>query len=485
MALMTGQEYRESLEKRRPLRVFMNGELLEDPIEHPVIKASVNSIALTYELAEDPEYREAMTTVSSLSGKLINRFCHLHQSTEDLYKKIGMQRLLGQKCGTCFQRCVGMDAFNATFLTTFEIDEKYGTDYHARFRKYLQEAEEKDWVVDGCMTDAKGDRKLRPSQQPEPDVYVHVVERRDDGIVIRGAKMHQTGAINSHEILVMPTIAMQEDDRDFAVACAVPADDPNITYIYGRQSCDTRLMEDPDGENMDAGSRFGGQEAIIVFEDVFVPNDRVFMDGEVDFTGRLVETFAGYHRQSYACKTGVGDVAIGAAALAAEYNGAERASHIKDKIIEMNHLNETMWACSVACSYKGEKTPAGNYLVDSLLANVCKQNVTRFPYEIARLLQDIAGGVMVTLPGAKDFDNPETAEMLEKVLTASDKGSAKNRFKLMRLIENLTLGRAAVGYLTESMHGAGSPQAQRIVISRLARLDKKKEMAKNIAQIEE
>ncbi len=480
--MMTGSEYRQSLKARKPLVVFMNGERLEEPTEHPVVAASINSIALTYELAEDPKYHSTMTATSALTGKTINRFCHLHNSTEDLYQKVGMQRLLGQKCGTCFQRCVGMDAFNATYITTFEMDQRHGTDYHKRLVNYLKIAEENDWVVDGAMTDPKIDRSLRPAEQP--DAYVRVVERTPDGVVIRGAKMHQTGAINSHEIMVMPTVAMKDDERDFAICCAIPADADGITYIYGRQSCETRLAEDPPGQSMDIGSIYGGQECIIVFDDVFVPRERIFMDGEVDFTGRLVEAFAGYHRSSYACKTGVGDVAIGAAALIAEYNGTAKASHVKDKIVEMVHLNETIWSSCVACCYKGAQMPAGNFLVDLLLANVAKQNVTRFPYEIARLLQDIAGGLLVTLPGAKEFDNPETRKYLDLYLNGAGDGTAINRFKLLRLIENLTMGRAAVGYLTESMHGAGSPQAQRIMIARLADIGKKKDLAKRIARIE-
>ncbi len=486
MGLMTGKEYRESLVNRRPLNVYMGGMKLDKPFEHPIIKASVNSIALTYELAEDPQYRDVMTAKSALSGKTINRFCHLHQSPEDLYKKVGMQRTLGQKCGTCFQRCVGMDAFNAVFSTTFELDDKHGTEYHSRFIEYLKMVEENDWVVDGCMTDAKQDRGKRPHDLADPDGYVHIVERRSDGIVVAGAKMHQTGAINSHHALIMPTIAMGEADKDYALTFAVEADDPGILYIYGRQSCDTRLTEDPNGENIDTGSaRFGGQECMVIFNNVFIPNKWIFMDGEWDYSGMLVERFSGYHRQSYACKTGVGDVAIGAAALIAEYNGVAKASHIKDKIVEMSHLNETMWSSSVACSWLGKKTKAGNFLIDLLLANVCKQNVTRFPYEIARLLQDIAGGIMVTMPSAKDWENDETRPYLEKYLKGVEGVPTLDRIRLLRLIENLTMGRAAVGYLTESLHGAGSPQAQRIMIARQSDLPRKMNYAKNIAGIKD
>jgi 4-hydroxybutyryl-CoA dehydratase/vinylacetyl-CoA-Delta-isomerase len=467
------------------MKIYYLGEAIENPVDHPVIKASINSVALTYEFAQDPEFRDVMTATSALSGKTINRFCHLHQGTEDLQSKVRMLRLLGQRTGTCFQRCVGMDAINAVYLTTFEIDQHHGTDYHQKFIEYVKFIEDADLVVDGCMTDAKGDRGKHPAEQPDPDAYLHVVQRRDGGIVIRGAKLHQTGAVNSHEILVMPTEKLREGEEDYAVCCAVPADAEGLVYLYGRQASDARRLDTTEGGDIDCGNpEFGGQECTIVFNDVFVTSDRVFMDGEIEFTGLLVEAFAAYHRQSYGgCKVGVGDVLIGAAADIAEYNGVADASHVKDKITEMNHLNETLFACGIACSACGTKTSAGNYLVDMLLANVCKQNVTRFPFEIARLLQDIAGGLFVTCPSAKELANPETREIVEKYLLGASGTDATDRLKMLRLIENLVLGRAAVGYLTESMHGAGSPQAQRIMINRLVDMEQKKELAKKLARI--
>jgi 4-hydroxybutyryl-CoA dehydratase/vinylacetyl-CoA-Delta-isomerase len=485
MAMMTGNQYIESLRKRGPITIYLLGEKVENPVDHPIIRASINTVALTYDLAHDPQFSKLMTAKSVLTGNTINRFCHLHTNTEDLQNKVKMQRLLGQRCGTCFQRCVGMDALNAVFLTTYEIDESKGTSYHKKFIEYVKNAETNDWTIDGCMTDPKGDRSKRPSEQQNKDVYVHVTERRDDGIVIRGAKAHQTGAVNSHEHLIMPTLAMRNEDKEYTICCSVPADAEGISYFYGRQSCDLRRLDESTAGDIDCGNPvFGGQECLVVFEDVFVPNDRIFMNGEHEFCSRLVDTFAAYHRQSYGgCKVGVGDVLIGAAATIAEYNGVEKASHIRDKIIEMTHLNETLYACGIACSAVGEKTPAGNYLVDLLLANVCKQNVTRFPYEIARLLQDIAGGLFVTCPSAKDLQNSETREILEKYLVGAEGVDTIDRIKMMRLIENLTLGRAAVGYLTESMHGAGSPQAQRIMIGRQSNIEVKKKMAKSLARI--
>ena len=282
----------------------------------------------------------------------------------------------------------------------------------------------------------------------------------------------------------MPTIAMTPEDVDYAVSFAVPMDTEGIFMVIGRQSCDTRKLE---GSEIDVGnSEFGGVEALVVFDDVFVPNERLFLNGETEFVGSLVERFAGYHRQSYGgCKVGVGDVLIGAAAVVAEYNGAAKASHVKDKLIEMTHLNETLYCCGIACSAEGSKTPSGNYAIDMLLANVCKQNVTRFPYEIVRLAEDIAGGLMVTAPSEKDFRDAKLGPFVEKYLQGNASVSTENRLRILRLIENLSLGTAAVGYRTESMHGAGSPQAQRIMISRQGNLARKKELAKKIAHISE
>ncbi|PKN77080.1 MAG: 4-hydroxybutyryl-CoA dehydratase [Deltaproteobacteria bacterium HGW-Deltaproteobacteria-10] len=483
MALKSAEQYEASLRKLN-LKVYLLGELVANPVDHPIIRPSLNSVKMTYALAHNPQHADLLTATSHLTGQTVNRFCHLHRNTEDLIKKVKMQRLLGQKTGACFQRCVGMDAINAVDSVTFEMDKKLGTQYHQRFLKFLLKMQEEDLTVDGAMTDPKGDRSLPPSRQADPDLYTRVVERRKDGIVVRGAKAHQTGAINSHWILAMPTIAMSKEDSDYALSFVAPADAEGISYIYGRQSCDTRKLE---GGNIDVGNHhFGGHEALMVFDNLFVPWENVLMCGEYEFSGALVERFAGYHRQSYGgCKVGVGDVLIGAAALAADYNGAAKASHIKDKLIEMIHLNETLYSCGIACSAEGGPTASGNYLINLLLANVCKQNVTRLPYEIARLAEDIAGGLMVTMASEKDLRHPEIGPVVEKYFQGIASVPTEHRVRIMRLIENITLGTAAVGYRTESMHGAGSPQAQRIMISRQGNLDEKKKMAKIIAGIKD
>jgi 4-hydroxybutyryl-CoA dehydratase/vinylacetyl-CoA-Delta-isomerase len=478
--MMNAKQYEESLRKLN-LVVYMFGKRIDNVVDDPIIRPSMNAVAATYELAQRPEWAELMTALSHLTGKRINRFCHIHQNRDDLVKKSKMGRMLGGHTACCFQRCVGMDALNALSIVTYDIDAKYHTPYNERFLKFLAHVQENDLTCDGAMTDPKGDRGLAPQQQPDPDLYLHVVEERPDGIVVSGAKAHQTGAVNSHEIIVMPTVAMREEDKDYAISFAVPSDTQGITYIIGRQSCDTRKLE---AGRIDVGNPFfGGHEALVVFDRVFVPWERVFMYREYEFAGPLVEKFASYHRQSYACKVGVGDVLIGASQTVAEYNGAAKASHIKDKIIEMNQLNETLYCGCIACASEGHQEPSGTYLVDTLLANVHKQNVTRLPYEIARLAQDIAGGLMVTLPSEADLRSPDVGKWIEKYYRGVEGVPVEDRMRILRLIENLTLGSAAVGYLTESMHGAGSPQAQRIMISRLVDLKGKQRKAKRLCGI--
>jgi len=480
--MMTAEQYEESL-RQLNMVVHMFGKRVENPVDDPIIRPSMKAVAKTYELAHLPEHEDIMTARSHITGEKINRFTHIHRSIEDLVKKSKMGRLLGRETGCCFQRCVGMDALNALSIVTFNTDEKYGTEYYGRFMKYLEYVQENDLTCDGAMTDPKGDRGLPPHRQTDPDQYVHVVEERKEGIVVRGAKAHQTGAVNSHEVIVMPTIAMREQDKDYAVSFALPSDAEGIIYIMGRQSCDTRKLE---GDTIDRGNMlFGGHEALVVFDDVFVPWDRVFMYREYDFAGQLVENFAAYHRQSYACKVGVGDVLIGAAQTVAEYNGVAKASHVKDKTVEMNHLNETLYCGCIACASEGHKEPSGTYNVNILLANVHKHNVTRFPFEIARLAQDIAGGLMVTMPSDADLRCPDAGKWLEKYLKADSGIPTENRMRILRLIENITLGTAAVGYLTESMHGAGSPQAQRIMISRRENMQEKQRAARRLCGIEE
>jgi len=477
--IATAEDYIASLRGRR-MNVFFMGERVPEPVDHPVIFPSINAMAETYRLAsEQPELGGVHTPIANVRT---NRFLHVPTAPAELVAKHEMQRELGRRTGTCFQRCVGLDAIGACHSVTFDIDAEKGTDYHTRFLAFLKRAQTANIVIGGAMTDPKGDRSKPPHQQADPDLFLRIVKRDANGIWISGAKMHQTGAVNSHWLIVMPTMRMTEADRDWSFVGALRVDSPGLTYVVGRQTNDTRAV---DGGALDAGNaQFAGQEAMIVFDNVFIPHAHVFMDGEWPYAATLVERFTTYHRSSYVCKTGLGDVLIGAAAEAASHNGVESVSHIKDKLVEMTHLNETIYSSCMAAAYRSKPLASGAYLNDEMLSNVAKHNVTRFPFEIARLAQDIAGGLVVTMPSEKDLQNNEIGPLIRKFLQGKSGVDTVDRMRVLRLIENMTIGRNAVGYLTESLHGAGSPQAQRIQIARGMGVEDKKARARKLASVE-
>lgn len=453
----------------RDLRLFVDGERVADPTTHPRVRPAINAVAATYALAHDPRHRDLATAHSELTGERINRFTHLFAEPEDLRRKLELQRVLGRLTGTCFQRCVGMDGLNSLFIATHEA----GPEPHARFVAWLTRAQRDDLVIDGAMTDPKGDRSKRPGEQPEH--YLRIVERRDDGVVLRGAKIHQTGAANSHQILVMPGTALRPGEEDFAVAAAMPADAPGITMILGRQPSDER-RGGPDAGN----HRYGGQEVVILFEDVFVPWERVFLDGQRDghlsACATLVDAFAGFHRASYGgCKPGNLDVLIGAATLLADEHGVRRASHVRDKLVEMAHLSETIHGLGLGASTKATRHPSGVHQVDPVLANVCKHHVTRLPYEVVRLAEDLAGGLMATMPSLAELDHPEYGPALRTVVGSDERAQA------LRLVESMSYGACSVPLRIECMHGAGSPQAQRIVLERRIDWDARVAAARRLA----
>jgi 4-hydroxybutyryl-CoA dehydratase/vinylacetyl-CoA-Delta-isomerase len=475
MALKTPVEYVESLRELK-IRAYVGGDRVDSIVDHPAIAPHINTVAKTYELAHMPEHQDVMTATSHLTGERIHRYTHIFRSSDDLVKKIQMLRLLGQVTGTCFQRCVGLDALNATYASSYDVDQARGTDYHERFRAYLGRVQDEDLMLAGAMTDPKGHRAKRPSEQEDPDAYVHVVERCPDGVVIRGAKLHNTGGINSHAILVLPGTGLVEGEEDYAIACAVPADAPGVIFIFGRQSNDSRKLEG----GCDIGNRrFGvvGGEAMVVFEDVFVPYENVFLNGETDHVGTLVNYFATWHRASYGgCKGGNADVLIGATAKMTKVLGTERNAVVKDKLVEMIHMNETTYASAIGASAMGYELPCGSFMVDPMMAKTVKQNITRNVYQIGRLSHDLAGGFLATMPDQKALENPEIGEVVRKYHAANPEYDVEERIKLGRYIENMT----SVTTLVEAMHGAGSPQAQRIVMLGQAAIDEKIALADQV-----
>jgi 4-hydroxybutyryl-CoA dehydratase/vinylacetyl-CoA-Delta-isomerase len=352
---------------------------------------------------------------------------------------------------------------NALAIVTRHADRAHGTSYRQRFDAFQREVHENDWAVSGAMTDPRGDRSKRPSEQADPDLYLRVVERRPDGVVLRGAKAHQTSAVHCHWHLVLP-LACDAGEADWAVAAAVPSNARGLYHIYSRQPGDDRRHEPGD---LDVGlAAFGGCESLMIFDDVFVPSERIFLNGEVEHTRALVGYFGSFHRHCYGgCKVGIADVVIGAAAAIADANGVADRSIVRDKLTEMVALNETLYACAVAAAAKGRQVEDVT-IPDLGLANVTKLNVTRAPFEIARLAADLAGGAMTTLPSERDLRHPELGPVVRKFMAGRAGVDPEARMRLFRLLEFLTHGMGSTYFLHESLHGAGAPEAMKITLRR-------------------
>ncbi len=477
MGLKTKDEYLESLRKLKPT-IYMFGEKIANAVENPRIRAGINATAATYELAEMAEYREMMTTKSRFTGEVINRFTNPPQSIEDLVMRVKINRTLGGRVGTCFQRCTGLDCLSTLSIVTYDIDKKYGSHYYNRFIDFLKYVQNNDLTANAGVTDVKGDRSLGPQEQEDKDLYLRVVERGKEGILVRGAKAHQTGSLSAHEIIVLPTRALRKGEEDYAVAFAIPADSKGLIHIVGRNSLDTRELE-----GFDCGNIYYSKYCpTLIFDDVFIPWERVFMCGEVEFASEIVGRFSAYHRQSHGgCKSGKIDAMTGAALLMMEYNGTANVGHHKEKIVDMIYRAETLFGCSLASSYEGKREPSGTYFIDSVLANASKIHEGREMAEVGRILTDIAGGYVADLPSDKDFKIPQVGPLLEKYLKGIASIPTQNRVRMLRLIEKMVMESADT---ISDIHGGGSAAAHRITILRESDLNYKKRCAKRLAGIE-
>ena len=478
MGLKTKNEYIESLRKMKPT-VYMFGEKIENVVDNPRLRAGIEATAATYELAQMPEYRDYLVTKSPLINEAVNRFTLPPGSIQDLVARVKTNRALGNWVGTCHQRCTGLDCLAALSIVTFDIDQKYQTQYYSRFIEFLKYIQKNDLTANAGVTDVKGDRSLSPKDQPDPDVYLHVVEKRDDGIVVRGAKAHQTGSVSSHEIIVLPTRALRKGEEDFALAFAVPTDAPGLIHIVGRSSLDTRELDGCDCGN----SRYSKYCPTVIFDNVFVPWERVFMCGEVEFAQEMVARFSAFHRQSHGgCKSGKIDCMTGAALTMMDYNGTAKAGHLKQKVIDMIHRAETLYGCSLAASYEGRKEPSGTYFIDPVLANASKIHEGREMAEATRLMIDVSGGFVADLPSDRDLENENIGPLIRKYLKGASDIPTEKRIKMYRLVEKMAMESADT---ISDIHGGGSPEAHRITIFRESNTDAKKKAAKCLAGIED
>ena len=478
MGLMTKAEYIESLRAMKPT-VYMFGEKIDHVVENPRIRAGIEATGETYALAEDPDYRDLIVTISPLINEPVNRFNLPPTSIEDLVARVKINRAIGRRVGTCHQRCTGMDCMCALSIVAYNIDQKYGTKYYDRVMEFIKYMQKNDFTGNAGVTDVKGDRSLSPKDQPDKDAYLHVTEKRDDAIVVRGAKTHQTGSISSHELIILPTRALREGEEEFALAFAIPSDTKGVIHVVGRNSLDTRELDGCDCGNV----YFSKYAPTVIFDNVFVPWDRVFMCGEVEFAVDLVGRFSAFHRQSHGgCKAGKIDCMTGAALNMMEYNGTQKASHLKEKIIDMIHRAETLYGCSLAASYEGKPEPSGTYFIDPVLANASKIHEGKEMAEATRLMIDVAGGFAADLPSDRDLDNPEVGPLLKKYLKGAKEVPSEHRIKMFRLVEKLAMESADT---ISDIHGGGSPAAHRVTIFRESDIQARKTAARRLAGIDD
>jgi len=472
--LMNSSEYRESLRAYKP-RVFINGSAVESVPDEPLLDPGINAVGVTYDFAHLSEYLPVMTARQGTSGKVVNRMVHINENSTDLLCKLEAVRLVCKVSG-CAMRYLTHDALNGIYQATRRTDDAHNTDYSQRFLNYLHHVQDRDLTLAVAMTDAKGDRSRRPGQQSNPDVYVHIKERRPGGIVIRGTKAIVTGAPYVHEFLVMPCRTHTKEDADFAVCCAVPVDAPGVTII-------ARPAGRPGESAAKFSAKYGQSTGVVVFDDVFVPHEKVFLAGEYEEGGFLTTSYATHHRHScIGARAGFGDLLIGAGALMVEANGLDpdRHGHIREQMVDLITITESFFACGVAASVYCTEDPAGSVMPDTVFSNIGKLLLATKIYDMQRIAHYVSGGLIVALPGPDEDHNPETRASLTAVLGGRPDIPMEQRMEVARLIEDLTVSGQSGWYSVISLHGGGSPEAMKREIWRNYPVLEKAELVQNL-----
>jgi 4-hydroxybutyryl-CoA dehydratase/vinylacetyl-CoA-Delta-isomerase len=461
----------------------MKGERIENILEHPITRTVVEANKASYAWAQDPRFQETMAVTSPIINEPINRYTHVSRSVGDLVAKAQAGTFTAERLGTCIYRCVGYDAFHALASTCWEMDQELGTEYHPRFMNYLEKVQREDLSVAGALTEPRGDRKQRALNWRDPYLSLKVVQKRPDGIVVRGAKINISGAYASHELVVLPQSAKIPGEEDYAIAFATPTDAPGLTYIcqYSPYSAEREQADDP----YELGNPIYGQRetSMVVFEDVFIPWERVFHCGEISYSVKFVERFAKTHRMTCGgtCKVGFMNLIIGACKLIQEYKGLEKASHINDELMERVTLRETGRACGLASAQLGQEEPPGSgvFLPDELMGNVSKLNICNAFWRAMALAGDIGGGLIVTLPSLKELKNPDTRAFVEEFLSFGSQEPTENILKVHKLLQNWTAGQHGVA----TWHGAGPVMAQKIMIGRVVNYAHEKDLVKDVLNL--
>jgi 4-hydroxybutyryl-CoA dehydratase/vinylacetyl-CoA-Delta-isomerase len=484
MALMTPEQFEESLKELKP-RIFMNGKRVENILENRNTRTVVEANKASYAWALDPKYKEIMSCYSPLIGEAVNRYTHVSASTEDLVKKAEAGTFTAENLGTCIYRCVGYDAFHSLASTTWEMDRDLGTKYYPRFMEYLKMVQKKDLSVAGALTEPRGSRNKKTLDWPDPYLSLKMVDKNKQGVVIRGAKINISGAFASHELVVLPQAAHFKGEEDYAVAFATPSDAKGITYVcqYSPYSAERDMADDL----QELGNPVFGQRetSMVIFDNVFVPWERVFHCGEYPYSIKLVTRFAKTHRMTCGgtCKVGFMNQIIGASKLIQEYKGLEEATHINEELMEMVVLRETGRACGIAAALKGAEEPEGSgvFMPDEMMGNVAKLNICNSFWRAMALAGDIGGGLTVTLPSLKELKNPEVRDYVEEFYSFGSDEPTENIMKVHKLLQNWTAGLHGVG----TWHGAGPVMAQKIMLQRVIDYEHEKNLVKKALRLKE
>jgi 4-hydroxyphenylacetate 3-monooxygenase/4-hydroxybutyryl-CoA dehydratase/vinylacetyl-CoA-Delta-isomerase len=482
MALGTYEQYKNRLLNMKP-NVYLNGKKVDRSGDW--MRGGLYVMKQTFDCALDPKYEDVCVAASHLNGEPVSRFNHIHRSMDDLLKKQSMTRLLCHRVGGCIQRCMGVDALNALAVVTYDCDQACGTKYYDRFLKYLAYCQKDDLVHNCAQTDVKGVRGVRPNEQPDPDQYVRIVDVRDDGIIVRGAKICNSNAPYVDEIIVTPSRFMGSKDAAYAVSFALPADWDGLKLMAlpGLRHKRVKITAPV--------SEVGDVESMTIFDDVFVPNDRVFMNGlenpdVVRYSGYLALMFAHFHRHSYTgCKAAVSEVIAAQAALVADVNGISKYDHVKEKISHIIGTAELVYAAGQSSAYRAVKFPNGSWVPDEILTNAGRRLAGEEIYNEYAILADLAGGIPASLPTEESYYDPETADLVNKYTRRNPDYSPEETHRIMRMMENKLCDPFEGSQMVAGVHGGGSPIMETITMMSRYDLEPLKDIAKYLAGINE
>ncbi|MFA6220789.1 MAG: 4-hydroxyphenylacetate 3-hydroxylase N-terminal domain-containing protein [Desulfomonilaceae bacterium] len=483
--MRTKEQYIDGLKKLNR-NIYFKGEKIDR--DHEDLIPSINVIGSTFEAAQDPEIENLCTAVSHITGQKINRFCHVHQSNEDLHKKQDMTRALCRRVGYCVGRCMGVDALNSINAVSYEADRgnKGQTEYYKNFLKWLEYFQTNDLVGSCAQTDVKGERLKRPSKQTDPDAYLRVVERRSDGIVVRGCKVHITFAAVADEIVVVPTRSLTPDEGDYAVSFAIPADHEGVKQVIHPHNFRKR-------SHIERGFNWGAADSYVIFDDVFVPWDRVFLCGEYQHGGICALLFALFHRHSYSgCKPAVGDILLGLASLASEVNGIEKADHVREHLAELITISELGYAAGYTASSLGKPElfipgigvrpyGPGAYIPNSIYANVGRCLTGDSVYHEQEILCKLAGGMPATFPFEQDLFNDELKGFFDKYLKRNPEIPVEEQIKFWLFFTDFACSSAGAAINYAGVHGGGSPIMEQIAITSQFDMKLRKNIVKRLA----